>query len=35
MAGSIGGASYSLSIFFQMRLARWAASCEPSIVHCS
>ena len=35
MAGSSGGASYSRSIRFQMALARWAASSEPSSSHCS
>src|SRR5438093_1081635 len=32
---SIGGASYSVSIRFQILLARWAASSEPSSCHCS
>ncbi len=35
IAGSSGGASYSASCFFQMALARWAASREPSSCHCS
>ena len=35
MAASIGGASYSRSVFFQIALARWAASSEPSSCHCS
>ena len=35
MAASSGGASYSASCFFQMALARWAASREPSSCHCS
>ena len=34
-AASIGGASYSASIRFQMALARCAASSEPSSSHCS
>src|SRR4051794_34436407 len=33
--GSMGGASYSRSIRFQIALARWAASRPPSSCHCS
>ena len=35
MPGSIGGASYSRSIRFQIAFARWAASSPPSSCHCS
>src|SRR5438045_7563397 len=33
--GSMGGASYSRSIRFQIALARCAASSEPASCHCS
>ena len=35
MPGSIGGASYSASICFQILLARCGESSEPSSSHCS
>ena len=35
VATSIAGASYSASCFFQLALARWARSREPSASHCS
>src|SRR6185437_5268912 len=35
MPGSIGGASYSASIRFQILFARWGDSSAPSSSHCS